>query len=137
MGVVYACAFSFMSKYLHQSCGPKPMTRVDINDNNQSSNIETLVAHGYPIFNFLIFTIFILCNNEVSMDFFGAITNILNLFWMWVFETDSLDIFSHKKGSLVCGSLIQITIFMLGGMEMRHALIVNCKCLLSTLNNLW
>jgi hypothetical protein len=38
MGVVYACAFSFMSKYLHQSCGPKPMTRVDINDNNQSSN---------------------------------------------------------------------------------------------------
>jgi hypothetical protein len=30
--------FSFMSKYLHQSCGPKPMTRVDINDNNQSSN---------------------------------------------------------------------------------------------------
>jgi hypothetical protein len=39
MGVVSACAFSFMSKYLHQSCGPKPMTRVDINDNNQSSNI--------------------------------------------------------------------------------------------------
>ena len=38
MGVVYACAFSFMSKYLYQSCGPKPMTRVDINDNNQSSN---------------------------------------------------------------------------------------------------
>jgi hypothetical protein len=38
MGVVSACAFSFMSKYLHQSCGPKPMTRVDINDNNQSSN---------------------------------------------------------------------------------------------------
>jgi hypothetical protein len=35
MGVVSACAFSFMSKYLHQSCGPKPMTRVDINDNNQ------------------------------------------------------------------------------------------------------
>jgi hypothetical protein len=32
------CALSFMSKYLHQSCGPKPMTRVDINDNNQSSN---------------------------------------------------------------------------------------------------
>jgi hypothetical protein len=27
-----------MSKYLHQSCGPKPMTRIDINDNNQSSN---------------------------------------------------------------------------------------------------
>jgi hypothetical protein len=27
-----------MSKYLYQSCGPKPMTRVDINDNNQSSN---------------------------------------------------------------------------------------------------
>jgi hypothetical protein len=39
MGVLYACAFSFMSKYLYQSCGPKPMTRVDINDNNQSSNI--------------------------------------------------------------------------------------------------
>jgi hypothetical protein len=38
MGVVYACALSFMSKYLHQSCGPKPMTRVDINDNNQYSN---------------------------------------------------------------------------------------------------
>jgi hypothetical protein len=38
MGVVFACALSFMSKYLHQSCGPKPMTRVDINDNNQSSN---------------------------------------------------------------------------------------------------
>jgi hypothetical protein len=30
--------FFFMSKYLHQSCGPKPMTRVDINDNNQSTN---------------------------------------------------------------------------------------------------
>jgi hypothetical protein len=38
MGVVYACAFSFMSKYLYQSYGPKPMTRVDINDNNQPSN---------------------------------------------------------------------------------------------------
>jgi hypothetical protein len=38
MGVVSACALSFMSKYLHQSCSPKPMTRVDINDNNQSSN---------------------------------------------------------------------------------------------------
>ena len=38
MGVVSACAFSFISKYLHQSCSPKPMTRVDINDNNQSSN---------------------------------------------------------------------------------------------------
>jgi hypothetical protein len=38
MGVVSACALSFMSKYLHQSCGPKPMIRVDINDNNQSSN---------------------------------------------------------------------------------------------------
>jgi hypothetical protein len=35
MGVVYACALSFMSKYLYQSCDPKPMTRVDINDNNQ------------------------------------------------------------------------------------------------------
>jgi hypothetical protein len=38
MGVVSACALSFMSKYLHQSCDPKPMTRVGINDNNQSSN---------------------------------------------------------------------------------------------------
>ena len=38
MGLVYTCAFSFMSKYLHQSCGPKSMTRVDINDNNQYSN---------------------------------------------------------------------------------------------------
>jgi hypothetical protein len=38
MGVVFACALSIMSKYLHQSCGPKPMTRVDINENNQSSN---------------------------------------------------------------------------------------------------
>jgi hypothetical protein len=49
MGVVSACAFSFMSKYLHQSCGPKPMTRVDINDNNQSSNnhyIRDMVQRG-------------------------------------------------------------------------------------------
>jgi hypothetical protein len=38
MGVVYACSLSFMSKYIYQSCGPNPMTRVDINDNNQSSN---------------------------------------------------------------------------------------------------
>jgi hypothetical protein len=38
MGVVSTCALSFMSKYLHQSCGPKAMTRADINDNNQSSN---------------------------------------------------------------------------------------------------
>ena len=38
MGVVYACALSFMSKYLYQSCGRKPMIRVDINGNNQSSN---------------------------------------------------------------------------------------------------
>jgi hypothetical protein len=38
MGVLSACAISFMSKYLHQSCGPKLMTRVDINDNNQYSN---------------------------------------------------------------------------------------------------
>jgi hypothetical protein len=43
MGVLSAYAFSFMSKYLHQSCGPKPMTRVDINDNNQSSNTQDLV----------------------------------------------------------------------------------------------
>jgi hypothetical protein len=38
MVVVYAFALSFMSKYLYQYCSPKPMTRVDINDNNQSSN---------------------------------------------------------------------------------------------------
>jgi hypothetical protein len=56
------------------------------------------VAHGYPIFNFLIFTIFILCNNEVSMDFFGAITNILNLFWMWVFENRFLGYFQPQEG---------------------------------------
>jgi hypothetical protein len=42
MGLVSTCAFSFMSKYLHQSCGPKPMTRVDINDNNQSSKHEII-----------------------------------------------------------------------------------------------
>jgi hypothetical protein len=47
MGVVSACAFSFMSKYLHQSYGPKPMTRVDINDNNQSSNkIDIMLEAG-------------------------------------------------------------------------------------------
>jgi hypothetical protein len=47
MGVVYACALSFMSKYLYQSCGPKPMTRVDINDNNQSSNsLKTRQKNG-------------------------------------------------------------------------------------------
>jgi hypothetical protein len=40
MGVVSTCALSFMSKYLHQYWGPKPMTRVDINENNQSSNIH-------------------------------------------------------------------------------------------------
>ena len=47
MGVVSACTLSFMSKYLHQSCVPKPMTRVDINDNNQSSNrfLRCLVFH--------------------------------------------------------------------------------------------
>jgi hypothetical protein len=38
MGFFSACTLSFMSKYLHHSCGPKPMTRVDINDNNQYSN---------------------------------------------------------------------------------------------------
>jgi hypothetical protein len=46
MGVVFACALSFMSKYLHQSCGPKPMTRVDINDNNQSSNTRLKHVDG-------------------------------------------------------------------------------------------
>jgi hypothetical protein len=45
MGVVSACAFSFMSKYLHQSCGPKPMTRVDINDKNQSSNKNESIGY--------------------------------------------------------------------------------------------
>jgi hypothetical protein len=48
MGVVSTCAFSFMSKYLHQSCGPKPMTRVDINDNNQSSNNNVVTFNGVP-----------------------------------------------------------------------------------------
>jgi hypothetical protein len=44
---VSTCALSFMSKYLHQSCGPKPMTRVDINDNNQSSNkVEVYITSG-------------------------------------------------------------------------------------------
>jgi hypothetical protein len=38
MGVVYACALSFMSKYLNQYWGPKLMTKVDINDKNQYSN---------------------------------------------------------------------------------------------------
>jgi hypothetical protein len=47
MGVVSACAFSFMSKYLHQSCSPKPMTRVDINDNNQSSNTLFFIIDMY------------------------------------------------------------------------------------------
>jgi len=42
MGVVSSFSFSFMSKYLHQSSGPKPMTRVDINDNNQYSNTSNL-----------------------------------------------------------------------------------------------
>ena len=37
MDVMFSCALSFMSKYLHQSCGPKPMTRVDINDSKKSS----------------------------------------------------------------------------------------------------
>jgi hypothetical protein len=57
MGFVSACAFSFMCKYLHQSCGPKPMTRVDINDNNQSSNRKLcswpLVDHGFQEYNAL------------------------------------------------------------------------------------
>jgi hypothetical protein len=37
-----------MSKYLYQSCGPKPMTRVDINDNNQSSNNNDFIL-VFPI----------------------------------------------------------------------------------------
>jgi hypothetical protein len=49
MGLVSACAFSFMSKYLHQSCGPKPMTRVDINDNNQSSNTQMVTSNQMRI----------------------------------------------------------------------------------------
>jgi hypothetical protein len=56
MGVVSTCAFSFMSKYLHQSCGQKPMTRVDINDNNQSSNNsqeDTQPVLGHLIEKFL------------------------------------------------------------------------------------
>jgi hypothetical protein len=53
MGVVSACALSFMSKYLHQSCGPKPMTRVDINDNNQSSNNPPLISQTSPFSNFM------------------------------------------------------------------------------------
>jgi hypothetical protein len=44
MGVVSACILSFMSKYLHQLWGPKPMTRVDINDKNQSSKNIPLLA---------------------------------------------------------------------------------------------
>jgi hypothetical protein len=42
MGVVYACALSFMSKYLHQSCGPKPMTRVT---SMTTTNIPTTILH--------------------------------------------------------------------------------------------
>jgi hypothetical protein len=64
MGVVSACAFSFMSKYLHQSCGPKPMTRVDINDNNQSSNMMTppMMTHSgreYTLYLSPILVIFV------------------------------------------------------------------------------
>jgi hypothetical protein len=43
MGVVSSYAFSFMSKYLHQFFDQKHMTRVDINDNNQSSNNLLLI----------------------------------------------------------------------------------------------
>jgi hypothetical protein len=53
MGVVYACAFSFMSKYLYQYCGPKPMTRVDINENNQSSN-KNIKALQYESFDLVL-----------------------------------------------------------------------------------
>jgi hypothetical protein len=52
MGVVYACALSFMSKYLYQSCGPKHMTRVDINDNNQSSNTKDRYRGKLPLICF-------------------------------------------------------------------------------------
>jgi 2-hydroxy-3-keto-5-methylthiopentenyl-1-phosphate phosphatase len=48
MGVVSACAMSFISKYLHQFCGPKPMTRVDISDNNQYSNNNNMYKIGIP-----------------------------------------------------------------------------------------
>jgi hypothetical protein len=45
-----SCAISFMSKYLHQCCGPKPMTRFDINDNNQYSD-NNMYKHGIPQFD--------------------------------------------------------------------------------------
>jgi hypothetical protein len=63
MGVVFACALSFMSKYLHASCGPKLMTRVDINDNNQSSNTKfypTALKKGFHSWTFIIIIIIIL-----------------------------------------------------------------------------
>jgi hypothetical protein len=47
-----------MSKYLHQYWGPKPMTRVDINDNNQSSNNTSYptfpILHIFPLVHGLI-----------------------------------------------------------------------------------
>jgi hypothetical protein len=44
MGVVFSCALSFMSKYLHQSCGPKPVTRVNINLPTYPSQVEARIA---------------------------------------------------------------------------------------------
>jgi len=38
MGVVFAYVLYFMFIYHDQMQVPQPMTRVDINDNNQSSN---------------------------------------------------------------------------------------------------
>jgi hypothetical protein len=57
MGVLSTYAFSFMSKYLQQYCGPKPMTRVDINDSNQYSNSSLslfmgALAMGKPFIRF-------------------------------------------------------------------------------------
>ena len=37
--------FPSCPKYLHQSCGPRPMTEVDINGNNQSSNRKNNMLH--------------------------------------------------------------------------------------------
>jgi hypothetical protein len=78
MGVVSACALLFISKYLHHSCGPKPMTRIDINDNNQSSNwfvVECLVCQENKVETINIpgllqpLAIPNQCWEKVSMDF--------------------------------------------------------------------
>jgi hypothetical protein len=69
MGVVYACAFSFMSKYLYQSCGPKPMTRVDINDNNQSSNMYNLLLIFWLSPNGNLYTLM----RKIEVDYFHKV----------------------------------------------------------------